>query len=209
MFSLVSFEYANILFTMKISSIFLILIPLFYTSKIASQVTTNTYEVAVNESIKINDPENYTGLIKILDGFQKELFTRNSIADTTYNSYVHLLNQISKDSTFEITSNYAIGDSVQKLAKRFNYNGLKQMKTIGLAKYMQNNKAKSMLLNQKAGEVYKEKGGVSRADYAQLLLDVYDENDFQLPTIRLQLFRFIDPNSDGVFYMYVGKPTQK
>lgn len=71
MFSLVSFEYANILFTMKISSIFLILIPLFYTSKIASQVTTNTYEVAVNESIKINDPEYYTGLIKILDGFKK------------------------------------------------------------------------------------------------------------------------------------------
>ncbi|HDZ05532.1 hypothetical protein LCGC14_0067630 [marine sediment metagenome] len=194
---------------MRFISTFFIIAFLFYSSRITSQVTTNKYEVAVNEVIKTNDPKYYTGLIKILDDYQKELITRNSIADTTYNNYIHLLTQISRDSTYEINSNYTIGDSVQKLAKRFSYDGLKQMKTIPLSRYIQNNEAKSILLNQKAGQVYKNKGSISRADYAQLLLDVYDENDFQLPTIRLQLFRFIDPNSDGVFYMHVGKPTQK
>ena len=75
--------------------------------------------------------------------------------------------------------------------------------------FKKNAEIKSVVFNNKASQIYVEKKNLSRSDHAKLFLDVYNEADFQLPTIREQLYRFLDPNTDYILYTYIGKPTSQ
>lgn len=119
----------------------------------------------------------------------------------------NLLKEISKDSTYAIVSDFALGDSLKSIAKRHNYELAKTLKTVPLIHFRNKAQPKSILFNQRVSEITAKKGGFYRSDYASLLLEVYDEEDYLQPTIRTQLFRFLDPNTDYLLYFYVGKPT--
>jgi hypothetical protein len=83
------------------------------------------------------------------------------------------------------------------------------MKTVPLINYRNKAQAKSIVFNQRASEITAKKREFFRSDYASLLLEVYDKKDLRLPTIRTQLYRFLDPNTDYILYTYIGKPTLK
>ncbi|WP_405409919.1 hypothetical protein [Maribacter sp. Asnod1-A12] len=176
-------------------------------NELAAQATNMTYDEAINSAIEKEYPEYHAALLTILDDFEKELISKNIITDGTYKNYVSLLNEISNDSTYEIVSDFALGDSLKINAKRYKYKLAQTMKTVPLIQYRNKAQPKSILFNQRASEITKEKGKFNRSDYASLLLEVFNEEDFQLPTIRTQLYRFLDPNTEHTYYTYIGQPT--
>ncbi|MEP2280968.1 hypothetical protein, partial [Maribacter sp.] len=167
------------------------------------------YDEAINDAIKKEYPTYHASLLSILENFEEELTTKNVTADGTYENYVKVLNKISQDSTYEVVSDLALGDTLKINSKHYNYELAKIMKTVPLIHYRNKAQPKSILFNQRVSEITTKKQSFSRSDYASLLLEVYDKNDFQLPTIRTKLFRFLDPNTNDRLYIYMGKPTSK
>ncbi|TDT47538.1 hypothetical protein CLV90_1614 [Maribacter spongiicola] len=167
-----------------------------------------TYDEAFNDAIAKQYPEYHTALLKVLDDFEQELIIKKVVSDGSYKNYVNLLKEISKDSAYEIVSDFALGDSLTLNSQHYNYELAKTMKTMPLIHYRNIAQSKSMLFNQRVSEITTKNGGFSRSNYASLLLEVYNEEDFQLPTIRTKLFRFLDPNTNDRLYIYMGKPTQ-
>lgn len=194
---------------MKSASLILLIIILLFITPLTSQEFSITYEEAINKEIAHQYPEYYKELGRLLDDFQQELISKGVIKTGTYKQYVQVLSAISKDSTFEIFSDYAIGDTLRQLSKQVNYDHLNIMKAAPMIFFKKNVEIKSVVFNNKASQIYAEKKNLSRSDHAKLFLDVYNEADFQLPTIREQLYRFLDPNTDYILYTYIGKPTSQ
>lgn len=194
---------------MKSNTFLLVSIFLLFINESFAQMINKTYDEAINNAIAKQYPEYHTGLIKVLDDFEKELISKKVITDGTHENYVNLLNEISNDSTYEIVSDYALGDSLKINSKRYNYELINIMKTVPLINYRNKAQAKSIVFNQRASEITAKKREFFRSDYASLLLEVYDKKDLRLPTIRTQLYRFLDPNTDYILYTYIGKPTSK
>lgn len=193
---------------MKIHTYLFVFMSFIFFNELAAQATNMKYDEAINSAIEKEYPEYHAALLTILDDFEKELISKNIITDGTYKNYVSLLNEISNDSTYEIVSDFALGDSLTLNSKRYNYELAKTMKTMPLIQYRNMAQSKSMLFNQRVSEITTKNGGFSRSNYASLLLEVYNEEDFQLPTIRTKLFRFLDPNTNDRLYIYMGKPTK-
>jgi len=160
-----------------------------------------TYDEAINNTIEKEYPEYYSALLEILDDFELELISKKVIAEDTYENYVKVLNEICRDSTYRVVNNFALGDSLTLNSKRYNFELINIMKTVPLINYRIKVQAKSIIFNQRASEITANKRRFSRSDYASLLLEVDDDEDFQLPTIRTQLYRFLDPNTDYLLHI--------
>jgi hypothetical protein len=74
------------------STIFL-LVPVFLLSinESFAQMLNKTYDEAINNAIAKQYPEYHTGLIKVLDDFEKELISKKVLRDGTYENYVKVL----------------------------------------------------------------------------------------------------------------------
>ncbi|WP_299796095.1 hypothetical protein [uncultured Maribacter sp.] len=193
---------------MKIHTYLFVFMSFIFFNELAAQINNMTYDEAINIAIAKQYPEYHTALLKVFDNFEQELIIKKVISDGSYENYVKVLTKISKDSTYEVVSDFALGDSLTLNSQRYNYELINIMKKVPLIHYRNKAQAKSNLFNQRASEIAAKKKFFSRSDYASLLLEVYDEEDFQLPTIRTQLYRFLDPNTNHIFYIYMGKPTQ-
>ncbi|WP_286813374.1 MULTISPECIES: hypothetical protein [unclassified Maribacter] len=192
---------------MKLHTYLFLFALLLFFNESAAQTNNVTYDEAINIAVEKEYPEYFSALLKILDDFEQEIIVKSVITDGTYKNYTNLLKEISRDSTYAIVSDFALGDSLKVIAKHHNYELAKTLKTVPLIHFRNKAQPKSILFNQRVSEITAKKGGFSRSDYASLLLEVYDEEDYQQPTIRTQLFRFLDPNTDYLLYFYVGKPT--
>ncbi|WP_324028313.1 hypothetical protein QSV08_10410 [Maribacter sp. BPC-D8] len=193
---------------MKSNTLLFVSIFLLFINEISAQKTNETYDEAINNAIAKQYPEYHTALLKVLDDFELELIIKKVVSDGSYQSYVNLLTKISNDSTYEVVSDFALVDSLSLNSKRYNYELKNIMKSVPLISYRNKAQPKSIAFNQRASEIAAKKKEFSRSDYASLLLEVYDEKDFQIPTIRTQLYRFLDPNTNHIHYIYMGKPTQ-
>jgi hypothetical protein len=193
---------------MKSTTLLFVSIFLLFIYQLSAQMTNKTYDEAFNNAIAKQYPEYHTALLKVLDDFEQELIIKKVISDGSYENYVKVLTKISKDSIYEVVSDYAIGDSITQISQHYNYELINIMKSVPLISYRNKAQAKSIVFNQRASEITTKKREFSRSDYASLLLEVYDEEDFQLPTVRTQLYRFLDPNTNHLLYIYIGKPTQ-
>ncbi len=170
-------------------------------------MTSNKYEMEVEKGLEKENPEFYNGLKIILKEFQEHLISKGIIDNSNYKSYVGLLDNIRDDEDKEFEIEYNIGDSIQKLAKGIKYEGLSPENFVNGIKYFNGTDSKSFLFNEKVSELTEKKEKFNRSVYADILVEVYDEKDFQLPMVKLKIFRFLDPNSDFVIYTYVGKPN--
>ena len=193
---------------MKSNTILFVSIFLLFLNEISAQMTNKTYDEAFNDAIAKQYPEYHKALLKVLDDFEQELIIKKVISDNSYENYVKVLTKISKDSTYEVVSDFALGDSLTLNSQLYNYELKNIIKSVPLISYRNKAQPKSIFFNQRASEIAAKKREFSRSDYASLLLEVYDEEDFQLPSIRTQLYRFLDPNTNHIFYIYIGKPTQ-
>ncbi len=172
-------------------------------------MSSNKYELNIEEELEKENPEYYEGLKIILNEFQEHLISKGIIVDSNYSSYAKLLNEIraDRDKVFEIGFN--IGDSLQNLSRKFNYDGLSPINFAKGMKYLNATNSKSFVFNEKVSELVRKNNELNRSEIATILLDVYNENDFELPMVKLKFFRFLDPKSNLVFYAYIGPPTPK
>ncbi len=177
------------------------------TSKLFSQVTSNKYEVEVEKGIAKENPEYYAGLKTILWEFQEHLISSGIIKNNDYESYVGLLEQIRLDNKKEFDITYSLSDALEGLIQRLYSDGLSVKSSIIGKKYFNITDSKSFLYNQKVSELIAKKEDLNRSTHANAILQVYDEKDFELPLIKLKIFRFLDPNSDGIMYIYLGRPN--
>ncbi|CAN0594988.1 unnamed protein product, partial [Ectocarpus sp. 12 AP-2014] len=129
----------------------------------AAQTNNVTYDEAINMAVEKEYPEYFSALLKILDDFEQELIVKSVITDGTYKNYTNLLKEISKDSTYAIVSDFALGDSLKVIAKRHNYELAKTLKTVPLIHFRNKAQPKSILFNQRASEITSKKGGFSRS----------------------------------------------
>ncbi|WP_423998474.1 hypothetical protein [Maribacter sp. IgM3_T14_3] len=182
--------------TLLFVSIFLLLI-----YRLSAQVTNKTYDEAFNDAIAKQYPKYHTALLKVLDDFEQELIIKEVFSDGSFENYVKVLTKISKDSTYKVVSEYAIGDSVIKISKHYKIDYMSILTSDEVLSYSDNN-AKNLLLNEKSSAIAMKNGGLTYSDYASILLEVYDERDFQLPIIKLKIFKFIDPNTNGRWWFY-------
>ena len=170
-------------------------------------MTTNSYEVEIDKLLSEKNPEYYNGLKATLSEFQKELISKQLIADGTYQSYVELLKQISKNDKFEFYIAYDLKETLEGLGEGIT----KIMPTIESSllgqKYLNIENSKNMTFNQKISKFINNGQILNRSKFADLIMDVYDQNDFELLLIKLKIFRFIDPKSDFVVMVYTGKPN--
>lgn len=169
-------------------------------------MTSNNYEVAFEKAIEKAHPEYCKGLQSMLKEFEAHLISKGIIENASYKSYAALLNEIraDKDKAFEIK--YNIADSLQKLAKGLDYEGPSPESVAHAMAYYNETDSKSFVFNEKMSELIDKKVEINRAIFADVLLTVYDEKDFELPMVKLKILRFLDPKSDVMYHIYVGEP---
>ncbi|MBD0852084.1 hypothetical protein [Maribacter arenosus] len=159
------------------------------------------------KGIAKENPEYYTGLKTILWEFQEHLISSGIIKNNDYESYIGLLEQIRMDDKKEFDITYNLSDALEGLIQHLNNDGLSVKSSIIGNKYFNYTDSKSFLFNQKMSELIAKKEDLNRSTLANVILQVYDEKDFELPLIKLKIFRFLDPNSDNIMYIYAGRPS--
>lgn len=170
-------------------------------------MTTNEYEVEIDKLLVEKNPDYYDGLKKILSEFQKGLISKGIIVDGTYQSYVGLLNQISEDDKMEFQIEYDLKQALKGLGEGITKIMPSIESTLLAQNYSNIENSKDFLFNQKVSELFKNGQELNRSIFSELILDTYSEDDFQLPLIKLKIFQFLDPNSDSIMYIYVGRPN--
>lgn len=170
-------------------------------------MTTNEYEVEIDKLLAEKNPDYYDGLKKILSEFQKGLISKGIIADGTYQSYVGLLKQISEDDRMEFEIEYDLKRALKQLGEGITKNMPSIESTLLARNYWNIENSKGFLFNQKVSELFQNGQELNRSIFSELMLDTYSEDDFQLPLIKLKIFRFLDPNSESIMYIYAGRPN--
>ena len=178
-----------------------------FSTKANCQMTTNEYEVEIDKLLAEKNPDYYDGLKKILSEFQKGLISKGIIADGTYQSYVGLLKQISEDDRMEFEIEYDLKRALKQLGEGITKNMPSIESTLLARNYWNIENSKGFLFNQKVSELFQNGQELNRSIFSELMLDTYSEDDFQLPLIKLKIFRFLDPNSESIMYIYAGRPN--
>lgn len=165
-------------------------------------MSQDKYEVELDRIISKENPEYYNQLKIILKEFQEHLISSGVIKNGDYSSYHKLLKQIQSGNKKDFNITYNIGDSLKLLNNdRF------QKTLINNIRLLNHNESKSSLFQKKLSELKKIKKKFNCSDFAKLLLDIYEKDDYDLPLVRLKLFKFLDPNTDSIIYIFAGKPN--
>ncbi|WP_350290418.1 hypothetical protein [uncultured Croceitalea sp.] len=173
-------------------------------SKSFSQVSSDKYEVELDKLIAKEYPKYYNSLKTILGKFQEHLISNKVLKNSEYSSYVRLLKQIQSNNNEKLNITYNIDDFISRIKsgdiEKIIMNNLKSLNI---------SESKNALFQVKLTELMKRKKKLNRSDIAKVFLDTYEENDYELPMVKLKLFKFLDPNTNDVIYIFAGKPNQK
>jgi len=170
-------------------------------------MSTNTYELEMDKLLAKKNPDYYKGLKKTLSEFQQELITKGLIENETYHSLLELLKKISKDDKFNFDIEYDLKERLEELGEGIT-NIMPSIESSLIAQnYLNMENSKDFTFNQKISKLVNHGQELNRSKFADLIMEIYDQNDFELLLIKLKMFRFIDPKSDFVIFLYTGKPT--
>ncbi len=178
-----------------------------FTTKINCQVTSNIYEVEIDKLLAKKNPEYYNGLKNTLQEFQEELISKGLIQDGTYKNYVALLRQISENDKLEFHITYNLKETLEELGEGINKIIPSIESSLISQNYLNIENSKGYLFNHKVSEFFQNGKELNRSIFSELILDTYGEDDFQLPMIKLKIFRFLDPKSDSIMYINAGRPN--
>jgi len=170
-------------------------------------MTSNSYELEMDRLLSKANPEYYSALKDVLSDFEKRLIANNIIPDNSFQSYVSLLNVIAKEKELKTDLNYDFNGSLEKTGDGLKTVMLSVEGAMIANKYLNAENSKSYNFHQKFSELIGNNQIVNRSRMANLFLEVYDAIDFELPLVKSNIFKFLDPNSD-IFYTYVGKPNR-
>lgn len=170
-------------------------------------MTTNKYEVEFDKLLAKKNPAYYDHLKSTLDRFQESLVLNNVIDEINYQSFVNLLERIHKDENWKLKTDNHINEELHGLGK--DLIGLFHTieHSVIAQKYLNIDHSKTILITQQVSKMAENGQQYNRSNTAELLLKVYDERDFELPMVKLKIFRFLNPHPDDVIYIAVGKPT--
>ena len=174
-----------------------------------AQEAPNSLEQLEDEWLAKDNPEYYNGLKEILVDFEAELIERKYLEIGSYTSYVKLLHEISEQENNTLELDYHLNDSIKQLRQDSNYEGSSLLKRRAVQMYLDTAQNKLGRFEQKLRTVYLSKEQLSKKDVINALIESYGEGDFTLPTIQLKFAQYIDPNSSGVRYIYVGGPIRE
>lgn len=168
---------------------------------------TNSYEVEIDKLLSEKNPEYYSGLKATLSEFQNELISKQLIADGAYSSYVELLKKIRDNDKFEFDITYNLKEKLEGLGEGISKIMHSLESSLLAQNYLNIKNSKNFSFNQKISELINNGHKLNRTEFANLILDVYNQEDFELLLIKLKILRFIDPKSDFVVMLYAGKPN--
>ena len=176
-------------------------------TKTNCQMSKNAYELEMDRLLAEKSPDYHSGLKKTLSEFQQELITKGLIENDSYESYLELLKKISKDDKFNFDIDYDLKERLGELGEGIT-NIIPSIESSSIAQnYLNIENSKNYIFDQKISILVNNGEELNRSKFANLIMEVFDQNDFKLPLIRLKMFRFIDPKSDFVVYIYAGKPN--
>ncbi len=180
-----------------------------FTSKSICQVTSNQYEIEIDNLLRNKNPEYYNGLKNILSEYEEELIAKQIILDGTYQSYAGLLKQISKQEKPDFSVSYDIQNALKQLGDGISTIMPSIESSLISKKYLNQNNSKDFFFNQRISEMVQNGIELDRSVFAKTFVEVYDEKDLNLPMIKLNILCLIDPNTDSVLYLYAGRPNPK
>jgi len=170
-----------------------------------SQGNPTLYEIELDKYIQKENVEFYSGLNKIINEFEQHLISQGIIEKSDYDNYARLLKEIGSEKEKELNISYNQDATFQGLLNRLNLEEsslyIQYAKAKG-TKDLNSKTSKSLLFNEKVSALIKNKNKLTRSEIANLILDVYDSKDYELPLVKLKIIRFLDPNYDSVIYSY-------
>ena len=173
-----------------------------------SQGINNMYEYEMDRLLAGANPEYYFALKKVLSDYEENLILNGAIADGSYESYRELLNEIAKDKDFKPDVSYDLEGSLQNLGDGIRSVFLSIEASVIASKYLKPENSKNFYFNTKVSELIEDNTALDRSKMAALLLEVYEEEDFKLPMLKLKILKFLDPNYDLIVHSYIGRPTR-
>lgn len=191
---------------MKQAAILLGICFLVLTQKSICQVSSNQYEIEIDNLLQKKNPDYHSGLNSILSDFEEELIAKRIIQDGTFQSYAELLKQISKEKKPDFSISYDLQNSLEKLGDGISKMMLSIESSLISKKYLNQNNSKDFVLYQRLSKMSNSGMKLDRSVIAKTLLEVYNEEDLDLPMVKLKIFRLIDPKVDFIIYTYVGRP---
>lgn len=171
----------------------------------ACKVTNNQFEIKYDQGLSEENPEYYRELNRILLEFENHLISQKIITSKDNKNYIRLLERIKKQGKKDFDITYPLSDSLNGISKLLKNDGTLSGIT-GFRSHLNSKESKEILFQEKIAGLINNKVEISPSVIATVMLEVYDEEDYDLPKIKTKLFKFLDPNSDWVIYIYVGKP---
>ncbi len=172
------------------------------TLNIACKVSSTKFETEFDKGVAQANPEYYEGFKKILVDFQNHLVDQKIIENNDNKNYIRLLKEIRDENKKDFDITYPLSDSLRGLVKLLKNDGL----ITGTNGFPIAIDSKESLFQEKLSEFFRYKKEIDPSIVANIMLEVYDADDFDFPFIKVKLFKFIDPNSDLILYSYIGKP---
>tara|TARA_R110000765_G_scaffold287187_1_gene383644 strand:- start:52 stop:627 length:576 start_codon:yes stop_codon:yes gene_type:complete len=174
------------------------------TLNMACKASDNKYETDIDKGLALANPEYYLGLKKILTDFQNHLVEQNIVVDNDPKNYIQLLKKIRGQNKNEFDITYPLRDSLNGLNKLLKSDILVLSGTNESSNILN---SKESQFQAKMYEFIKNQKEINNSVIANVMLEVYDADDYNVPYIKVKLFKFLDPNSDFVLTSYIGKPS--
>ena len=167
----------------------------------------NKYETTFDKALEKQNSKYFRELKGILEDYEEHLIENEIIPNKNFDSYVRLLKQISKDSGKDFGLTYNLGISLEKLEQKHQIEQDLLKIGVNIHKNLNSLESKTRLYGQKIRET--KDAELNRARLAEIILEVFDEKDFDLTTVKIKIFKILNPNSEMHFFKYVSKPTRE
>ena len=117
--------------------------------------------------------------------------------------------QISENDKLEVNTKYDLKEKLEELGEGITKIMPSIESSLIAQNYLNIENSKDFNFNQKVSELVINEKELNRSKLADLIMEIYDQDDFNILLIKLKILRFIDPNCDTVRAVYVGKPNSE
>lgn len=174
---------------------------------VGCKTTRLSIEEIYDEDLANENPEYYEGLKEVLSEFQNHLIENGILENSDNKSYIKLLKKIKKDNKKDFEISYDFNEALANLKVLKKNEGL-SMKA--RAKTFRHSKPKDLKRILPFYTIAESTTG-KPIDFiiATKFLKFYKQEDYDLPIVRVKLFKFLKPDPNGVIYIYLGRPTKE
>ncbi|MEJ1223105.1 hypothetical protein [Sediminicola sp. 1XM1-17] len=174
---------------------------------ISCKVSNHSYETLYEKELAKENPDYFQELERVLYEFQDHLIEKGIIAHADHKSYRRLLRKIQQENRKEFNISYDLHGALKNISTLKNKNGISMQGRAKLQKQHHRKGFPEPFLSDQDLEV--NHGKLNDALIAKRFLEYYGKKDYNRPLVRLKLFQFLSPNSEGVRYYYLGRPSKE